>query len=170
MRYGSLVRRIAGAGRTLLLIIALSGLGSGAPVRAAPPPASPYAAVPPGMARIWIYREDEPYESSATPYVRLNGAIVGVSQPGGAFYRDVPPGTYTVTVDSIGTDVNQFATVSLAAGQEVFIKVLVSGSWDSGGGGGDRGGGWARPTFYTWQIAPQAAQADIARLRFYNGG
>src|SRR5204862_2972188 len=47
---------------------------------------------PPGMARIWWYREMQPYSSLATPYVRINGAIAGVSQPGGAFYNDVPPG------------------------------------------------------------------------------
>src|SRR5438046_9570788 len=43
---------------------------------------------PPGMARIWWYRALEPYSSLATPYVRMNGAIAGVSQPGDAFYND----------------------------------------------------------------------------------
>ena len=57
---------------------------------------------PPGMARIWWYRALEPYSSLATPYVRMNGAIAGVSQPGGAFYNDVPPGHYHLSVDTIG--------------------------------------------------------------------
>jgi hypothetical protein len=128
-------------------------------------PAPQATPVPPGMARLWIYREYEPYESLATPYVRLNGAIIGVSQPGGVFHRDVAPGTYPVTVDSIGMDVNQFATVSLAPGEQAFIKVLVSNSWDSGGRGS-----WARDTFYTWQIQPEAAETEIAHLPLYNGG
>jgi hypothetical protein len=168
-QFGNPARRIAGAGGMLLFVLAMIGLAPCAHAVVEPYPATQYASVAPGMTRIWIFREYEPYESLATPYVRLNGAIVGVSQPGGVFYRDVPAGTYTVTVDSIGTDVNQFATISLAPGQEAFVKVLVSGSWDSGGGS-DRTGGWARDTFYTWQIEPQAAEAEIAHLPLYNGG
>jgi hypothetical protein len=169
-RYGHLARRIAGVGGMLLFLLAMVGLAPPAHALVEPYPAMQrYAPVAPGMVRIWIFREYEPYESLATPYVRLNGAVVGVSQPGGVFYRDVPTGTYTVTVDSTGTDTNQFATVSLAPGQQAFIKVLVSDNWDSGGGG-DRTGGWARDTFYTWQIEPQAAAAEIARLPFYSGG
>ena len=164
-----LARRIAAAGGALLLALAIIGLPACAHALAEAYPSARPAPVPRGMARIWIFREYEPYESLATPYVRLNGAVVGVSQPGGVFYRDVAPGAYAVTVDSVGTDVNQFTTVTVAPGQQVFVKVLVSGSWDSGGGG-DRDGGWARPTFYTWQIEPQAAWAEIARLPFYNGG
>ena len=45
-----------------------------------------------GTARIWFYRDMAPYSSLATPYVRLNGVVAGVSQPGGASYRDVPAG------------------------------------------------------------------------------
>ena len=56
------------------------------------------------MARIWFYREMAPYSSLATPYVRLNGVIAGVSQPGGSSYRDVPPGHYHLSVDSYGVD------------------------------------------------------------------
>ncbi len=166
-----LTRRIAAAGGALLIALALIGLpGRAHALAEAYPTARPAPApVPPGQARIWIFREYEPYESLATPYVRLNGTIIGVSQSGGVFYRDVAPGTYTVTVDSQGMDVNQFATVDLAPGQQAFVKVLVSNTWASGGGG-SRGGGWARDTFYTWQIQPQAAWAEIAHLPLYNGG
>ena len=58
--------------------------------------------VPGGAARIWIYRNDYQYEPRDTPYVWLNGRIAGVIQPNAAFYRDVPPAQYTVTVDSYG--------------------------------------------------------------------
>ncbi|HTT81415.1 MAG TPA: hypothetical protein VMF86_17235 [Stellaceae bacterium] len=171
---GILARRIAAAGGAVLLALAMMiGLPACAHALAEAYPSARPAPVPRGMARIWIYREYEPYESLATPYMRLNGAIVGVSQPGAVFYRDVAPGTYAVTVDSQGTDVNQFVTVSLAPGQQAFVKVLVSGTWDSGGGGGGGNGGgagFARPTFYTWQIQPQAAWAEIAHLPLYNGG
>ncbi|HTV88348.1 MAG TPA: DUF2846 domain-containing protein [Stellaceae bacterium] len=159
---------LARCGAALLLLVAAAGFAPRADATVEPYPAATPGAVPAGMARIWIYREYAPYQSLATPYVRLNGAIVGVSQPGEVFYRDVPAGTYTVSVDSLGMDVNQFTTVDLAPGQQAFVKVLVSDSWDSGGGG-DRGG-WARPTFYTWQIAPAAAEAEISHLPIYNGG
>lgn len=121
----------------------------------------------PGYGRIWIYRYNEPYVSLATPYIRFNGRIVGVSEPGGVLARDVPPGTYYVTVDSEGRDVNQFTTVAVVPGQQVYIQVQVSKSWDcGGGGGGGRGGGsaWCRPTFYTRLQLPQVGAAAIAML------
>ena len=57
----------------------------------------------PGNSRIWIYRNEGPHEASDTPYIRLNSQIIGVVQPNGAFYRDVPLGHYSVTVDSYGS-------------------------------------------------------------------
>jgi hypothetical protein len=136
------------------------------PAGAATAPGGP----PPGYARIWLYRYYEPYESLATPYVRFNGAIVGISQPGGSFYRDVAPGEYEITVDSLGRDVDQFARVGVAAGQQIYIQVQVSRYWDCGGGG-ERGGGggWCRPTFYTRLQLPQVAEAAIAHMPFYGG-
>jgi hypothetical protein len=122
---------------------------------------------PPGYGRIWLYRDYEPYISLATPYVRFNGQIVGVSEPGGAFYRDVAPGQYYVTVDSIGQDVNQFVNLAVAAGQQVYVKVDASRYWDSGGGVRDEG--WSRPTFYTRLQLPQTAAAEMAHTRFYGG-
>jgi hypothetical protein len=156
----------------LTALAALLTVAIGSPVRADLPAAAPSVPAP-GLARIWIYRLYEPYVSLARPYIRLNGAVVGISEPGGAFYRDVAPGTYAVTVDSTGIDTNQFATVGVGPGQQVFVKILDDPSWNSGGGGGEQGGGgggWARDTFYTWLIQPQAAAAEISRLPLYNGG
>jgi hypothetical protein len=125
---------------------------------------------PPGYARIWLYRADEPYVSLATPYVRFNGRIVAISEPGGAFYRDVAPGEYDITVDSEGRDVNQFAHVAAVAGQQIYLEVQVSRSWDCGAGGGDLGGGgWCRDTFYTRLQLPEVAAAAIAHSAFYGG-
>jgi hypothetical protein len=172
MEQNNFARRLRLGGAVLLLVLAGTGLAPpGLALAAATNWAPSVPPVPPGMARIWIYRDYEPYQSLARPYVRLNGAIAGISEPGGSFYRDVAPGTYAATVDSEGTDVQQFVSLAVAAGQQVYVKVLASASWDSGGGGGERGGGgWARDTFYTWQIPPQAAAAEIARMPFYNGG
>jgi len=95
------------------------------------PPTSSVAiqSIPSGAARLWFYRDYEPYETLARPYVRLNEQVAGVSEPGGAFYRDVVHAHYSITVDSAGCDVNQFADVDLTAGQEIYAKIQSPRSW-----------------------------------------
>ena len=131
------------------------------------PPTSSVAIppIPPGDARLWVYRDGGPRETQERPYLRLNGQIAGISEPDGAFYRDVVPGHYAVTVDSYLSDYfNQFADVDLAAGQEVFVKVLSQGQWV----GGEVGGGDLE-NFYTQAIPAEAARAEAARRLFYGG-
>ena len=119
--------------------------------------------IPAGDARIWIYRNDGVYESQERPYVRLNGQVAGISEPNGAFYRDVPPGRYAVSLDSYGVPYpNQFAQLDLGAGQQAFFKVV---SLRERVGGGDYVGSRAR--FFTWIIPAEAAQAAIAVTPFY---
>jgi len=121
--------------------------------------------IPTGGARIWIYRNDGPYDSQDRPYVRLNGQIAGISEPNGAFYRDVPPGHYTLSVDSYGVPYpNQFAQLDLGAGQQAFIKVV--SMRERVGGGGDQNFS-SRALFFTWLIPAEAAQAAIAVTPFY---
>jgi hypothetical protein len=127
----------------------------------------------PGEARVWFYRNGGPYDGVGTPYLRMNEAIVGVSEPGGASYRDVPAGPYHITVDSYGKDFNQDKNVQLAAGQELYVKIVSLRAWIVGGGGGGEGSGgsdYARDTFYVWLIPPEIARADVARSAFYGGG
>jgi hypothetical protein len=51
-----------------------------------------------------------------------------ISEPNGTLYRDVPPGRYKVTVDSYkSTFFDQFADITLAAGEEAYIQVLPEG-------------------------------------------
>lgn len=121
--------------------------------------------IPSGVARLWFYRDYEPHETLARPYVRLNEQVFGISEPGGAFYRDVAPAHYSVTVDSAGRDVNQFADVDLAAGQEAYAKILSLRSWLAEDclpwGGCD--------TFYVRLMPADAARAAIATSPFYGG-
>jgi hypothetical protein len=122
------------------------------------------AVPPPGEARIWVYRLYEPYVSEARPYVRLNGAVVGISDPGGAFYRDVPPGTYAVTVDSQGTDYYQFASVAVVAGQTVYVRIYVDDWWRA------INPNYAVDTFYTRVIPVPWAQWEMSHTRVYGTG
>jgi hypothetical protein len=101
----------------------------------------------------------------ARPYVRLNEQVAGISEPGGVFYRDLRPAHYSIIVNSAGRDVNQFADVDLAAGQETYAKILSLRSWlaedcVTWGGCG---------TFYVRLMPAEAARADIARRPFYGG-
>ena len=152
----------SGAARVMALLAALLAgallASAGATVVSGGPP--------PGHARIWVYRASQPHVSLARTYVRFNGRPVGVSEPGGAFYRDVLPGTYRITVDSRGRDANQFASVRVRAGQQVYVEV--DAVRFSNCMGGARGGS-CPPTFYT-RVRPRGVAASaIANSRFYGG-
>jgi hypothetical protein len=131
------------------------------------PPTSSVVVLPlsAGAARIWIYRNDGPNEIQATPYLRLNGLVAGISEPDGAFYRDVTPGRYLVTVDSyIDSYVGQFASIDLAAGQETYVKVLSMLRDKTGGEAG-----FVRDIFYTRLIPADIARPAVAVTPFYGG-
>ena len=130
------------------------------------PPASAVAIppVPPGEARIWIYRNDTPQDSQERPYLRLNGQVAGIAEPDGAFYRDLPPGHYRVSVDSYGAPyANQFAEIDLATGGETAF-VEVSSMQEKVGGPVA-----SRTFFFTRSVPADAARAAIARSPFYGG-
>jgi hypothetical protein len=128
-------------------------------------PASAESAGPPaGAARIWIYRVFDASVTLRTPALRLNGTVVGLARPGGAFYRDVPPGTYLITADSVGAAPDQFAKVALGAGETVFVRVDADNWWASANCE------TAVVTFYTRVVGPPLAQADMAGLPVSGGG
>jgi hypothetical protein len=143
----------------------------------AQPPLTASVAVPPipaGEARVWFYRPVDAYDSLNTPYIRMNDAIVGISLPNGASYRDVPAGQYHIAVDSYLNSPQQDANVALVPGQELYVEVVSLRNWQGGGGGGggsQSGGGgdngYGRDTFYTWVIPPEAARPAVARSAFY---
>src|ERR1044071_8967290 len=92
---------------------------------------APAAAVTlPGTARIWFYRDYEPYGSRNFAPVSLNGTVTGyVSPDGSSFYRDVPPGHYHIGVVSDGMDVNQAKDIDLPPGGEAYVKILAAPNW-----------------------------------------
>jgi hypothetical protein len=154
----AILRRTCRAAAILGVAVAL---GAAVPARSG---SAQTAGPGPGTARIWIYRTFDPSITLATPYVRINGGIVAVARLGSIFYRDVPPGTYLVTADSPGWDVNQFARVALAAGQTVYIKVDANDWW----------AGVCRNctvnTFYTRLMPPALVRAEMPGLPVAEGG
>jgi hypothetical protein len=125
--------------------------------------------IPAQEARIWFYRDLDPHGSMGMPSVRLNGAAVGVSQAGGAFYRDVPPGRYHISADSYLMDPIQTRDVDLVPGQEVFAKVLSLDNWMEGFSQ-DTGSTNHRDTFYVWLYPAEVARPRIAQSSFYGDG
>jgi hypothetical protein len=123
--------------------------------------------LPPGEARIWFYRDYEPHADKGRPAVALNGTFAGIAELGGAFYRDVPPGHYTATVETYGIDFNQVANLDLGSGQEAYVKIVSSPSW-FGYNNADKHA-FERPTYYAWLIPTDAARAEVAHLAFYGG-
>jgi hypothetical protein len=115
--------------------------------------------VPAGVARIWFYREWLPSESLNLANIDVNGSYFGSVANGSAFYRDVPPGHYHIAPVSYNGDFNQNRDVDLAPGQQIYVKILSSQSWD----GACRN--CVRDTFYAWVIPQEVAQAEIARER-----
>ena len=108
---------LAGAG-SLLMVVA--GCGPGL----SPTGAVALSPVPAPQARIWFYRDMNPNEPMATPYLRVDGAIAAVSQPGGASYRDVAAGRHQISVESYVNDGNQTKLVDLPPGSQLYAKVV----------------------------------------------
>src|ERR1700752_2871681 len=124
-------------------------------------PGSPHVAavappIPAGQARLWFYRDWQPSESLNLANIDVNGSYFGSVANGSAFYRDVPPGYYHVAPGSYNRDFNQDRNVGLAPGQQAYIKILSSQSWD----GACRD--CMRDTFYAWLISLKTAQVEIA--------
>ena len=114
--------------------------------------------IPPQQARIWFYRDVEPHATNqTTPYVRLNGAIAGVADEGGAFYRDVPPGHYQIMIEGGGMSPSPSRDVALVAGEQVYVRIGLGGSWNGQG--------------FTVTAEPsEVGRAAIEHSKFYGGG
>ena len=74
--------------------LALLGVCLLAPVACAPPPGdvprsqAQIPALAPGMARVWLLRDNDPEEAEAgTPIIYANGQPIARSEPGAASYR-----------------------------------------------------------------------------------
>jgi hypothetical protein len=152
------VFRLAGAA----LLLALAGcLGPTAPYY--PQVATTIPPVAPGQGRIYFYRDYEPYESVSRPYLYLNRQVVGISIPGGVFYRDVLPDTYEVSVYSPGAFPNQFKTIAVKPGDVFYAKIQSLRSWYSSSGVFRT---FERDTFVVAIMDPNQARAELGNMRY----
>jgi len=108
------------------------------------------------QARIWFYRQFSPAEPPTPATVRINGAVTGTAIPGRRFYRDVAPGAYHLTVDSFAKDTNQDKDLTLAPGQEVYVKIESLRSRSSYFN-------YSRDTFYVWPVSAAVGRAEMAQ-------
>jgi hypothetical protein len=116
-----------------------------------------------GLARIYFYRDWEPYETLARPLIYLNGAPAEISEPGGISFRDVPAGEYYISVDSKGIYPHQFKTIGLRAGDVRYVKIESLASWNTSVGAQHFG---SRDTFVVELIPEHQAQSEIGEMRY----
>jgi hypothetical protein len=79
--------------------------------------------VPPDRARFVFYRDYSLYDSLQRPYIALNGQPAVVSENGGVTYRDMPPGTYVISVPYSAIYPDKDKTVTVGGGQTVYAKI-----------------------------------------------
>jgi len=142
-------------------LAAIGMLFAGLAASAQTPPPATLSAAPPQAARVWFYRDLDPYESLAEPYIRIDGAVIGASVPGAAFYRELPPGRHRLSVDSYVDDKYQTIDVDAAPGRELYVRVVPNNNFVEGGG--EHSGGYHRNSYVLWLYPPEVARAAIAR-------
>lgn len=121
------------------------------------------AAVPPGKARLYFYRDAAYYDGLQWTTVSIDGDSVGASGPGTVFYRDIAPGTYRIEARSDKLYPAQAKTVAVAAGSTTYIKVEAQPYW------GQTGWLWTGNTFIVAVIDPVIAHYQMSNLRLTSG-
>ncbi len=117
-------------------------------------------AVAPGQARVWVLRQqDSPGGNidAADPMVSANGAPIGQSKEGTAFFHDFPPGAYRFTVQPYGTPTGLGVNVQLASGMQTYLQVQAVPNWQLG----STVGGYS---FTVLATSPEVAQQYLPTL------
>jgi len=76
-----------------------------------------------GEGRVYFYRSASMFGAAIQPEIRLNGAVVGSSVPGGFFFVDRPPANYEANAS---TEVERKLTFTLAAGETKYVRTSPS--------------------------------------------
>jgi Protein of unknown function (DUF2846) len=155
--------------RRLLLVLTLTLAGCVAQNPLLPTYAAAERDLPspgPGTARLYFYRLLDPNDPQLGTTVMLNDKPVGFSRTGTVLYRDVPPGSYFVSVRSPGQYPFQFKTVQVQADQTWYFRIESLSSW---AGCSSALGDCRGDTFVVAIVAPQQARIEIAPLGLVNG-
>jgi hypothetical protein len=110
-----ITRRLASIGLAALLVGCASGHSYQEIAQAIP-------SIRPNQGRIYFVRRGDYVGSALQPSIHLNDEIVGVSQPGGFFFVDRPPGDYTVATS---TEVTESVSFHLSPGETKYINTSV---------------------------------------------
>jgi hypothetical protein len=151
--------------RSLSLLLPMVLAACASTVTVIPGPIPP---PPPGNAQIILYRDIGYYEPSDVLRIALNGQPAGVLPRGDVLYRDVTPGSYTITFSPTRPDPYQFKTVILNPGDVAFVKLAAlpvrpCNPFGPGFGDCDLNG------YTTMIMSPAAAQQEIQRLTLITG-
>jgi len=121
---------------------------------------APVPALEPNMARVWVLRQPNALGgnvAAADPMVYANGAALGQSAQGTAFFHDFQPGTYRFTVQPYGTPANFVDTLQLAPGMQSYLQVQAVPNWEMGATGGGA-------SFAVLTMSPQEGQSYLQTM------
>lgn len=123
-----------------------------------------------GMGQIVLYRDIGYYEPSVVLTLALNDRSVGTLPRGNVIYRDVTPGTYTISFAPTRAAPDQFKTVTLRSGEVFYVKIEALPEIPcSGTRGGGVGGGCDISGFTSTVLEPARAQQEIRALSLISG-
>ncbi len=109
-------------------------------------------ALAPDQGRIYLYREGGLMGAAIQPTIMIDGQSAGGrAKPGDYFYIDRPAGTYKISTE---TEVEKAVSVTLAAGQSLYVRFDVSMGFLMGR---------VRPSI----IDPQQALAEISDCDYH---
>ena len=118
--------------------------------------------VPPDRARFFFYRDYSLYDSLQRPAITLNGQPVAVAEIGGVSYRDMPPGTYLISVPYSALYPYKDKTVTVAGGQTVYVKIQTNIFYPN-----ETLLDWQWDYFVVVLVDPAQAQTEIADKRYF---
>lgn len=99
----------------LLLLLAPTPPALAEPVQSIEPP-------PPGLARLYVYRQHDLLLVTLEPHVIVNGLSLGTIAMGEAFFRDARPGRYEIHLSS---DPWHVVELQLGPGDTAFVRATL---------------------------------------------
>lgn len=122
----------------------------------------------PGSAQIVLYRDIGYYDPSNVLTIALNNKPVATLGRGQVVFRDVAPGTYTVTFNPTRPFPHQFKTVTVGPGGVAYIKIEPLHDTDCTGTIGTFGG-CDISGFDSFAVDPVQARQEIQKLSLVKG-